>query len=418
MAKEKLSARAVETVTAEKETLLSDGSNLYLRIRPENGGKYIKQWFFIYTNDINKRRKLMLGTYPANTLSDARVWAGKLRGMLDKGIDPAEARQAERTSKIDKAKNTCGSLLNAYVGYLKKLGKQSHEDVAGIFKLHLSDKFKNTPAATVTHSDLMEPIRKLVEADKHRTAAKLRSYLRAAFELALNASDDPNAPSSMLGYKLVANPAAGIKVPKGANVPGERTLSRQELYDYANHLEGLPDSNTRDLLKLQLLLAGQRISQLVRATLEGETIVQRDGKGKRETPRKHVLPLQGKARVLVDARGGLFVRLPAANGLDKQPRAQTDVERASQLVRRISKEMGGKPFRLGDIRRTAETMLAALGFASDLRGQLLSHGLGGVQNRHYDKHDYLPEKLKMLQAWEGFLSQKPSKNVVLIKTGS
>ena len=66
--------------------------------------------------------------------------------------------------------------------------------------------------------------------------------------------------------------------------------------------------------------------------------------------------------------------------------------------------MGGQSFRLGDIRRTVETMLASLGFSSDLRGQLLSHGLGGVQNRHYDKHDYMPEKLKMLQAWEAFIA--------------
>ena len=66
--------------------------------------------------------------------------------------------------------------------------------------------------------------------------------------------------------------------------------------------------------------------------------------------------------------------------------------------------MGGQSFRLGDIRRTAETMLASLGFSLDLRGQLLSHGLGGVQNRHYDKHDYMPEKLKMLKAWEAHIA--------------
>jgi hypothetical protein len=81
--------------------------------------------------------------------------------------------------------------------------------------------------------------------------------------------------------------------------------------------------------------------------------------------------------------------------------------------------MAGEPFRLGDIRRTAEIMLTAMGFGSDLRGQLLSHGLGGVQNQHYNKHDYLAEKLKMLKTWEDFLAQVPIDNVILInsKTG-
>ena len=51
----------------------------------------------------------------------------------------------------------------------------------------------------------------------------------------------------------------------------------------------------------------------------------------------------------------------------------------------------------------------------DLRGQLLSHGLGGVQAVHYDKHSYLPEKtaaLEKLEKWERHLEgQEPAKLV-------
>ena len=38
-----------------------------------------------------------------------------------------------------------------------------------------------------------------------------------------------------------------------------------------------------------------------------------------------------------------------------------------------------KDFTLGDLRRTAETSLARLGVSKDMRAQLLSHGLAGVQ---------------------------------------
>lgn len=51
-----------------------------------------------------------------------------------------------------------------------------------------------------------------------------------------------------------------------------------------------------------------------------------------------------------------------------------------------------EPFQLRDLRRTCETMLAGLGVSSDIRAQLQSHGLGGAQNRHYDRHDCAPEK--------------------------
>lgn len=417
MATHLLTARMVDTAKSEKETFLSDGGNLLLRIRPgADGSKCTKHWFYRYTDSAKRRRKIMLGAYPTHSLNDARRWAKEQTRLLDIGTDPVEAKREAKAVSAEKIRNTCGSLLDAYAAHLKAQGKQSYDDVTNIFKLHVSDAVKGMPASRVTHSDLMLLIRKLVEVKKDRTAAKLRSYLRAAFELALNANDDPNAPSSMIGFKLQTNPAARIKVPKGSNIPGERVLSKQELLDYALHLEALPASDTRDILCLQLLLAGQRVSQLLQATLEGNNIVQRDTKGKRLTARRHIIPLQGKAASLVNARGKLF-DLRSKDNPDK-PSPRLALIRASLAVRKISAKMSGQPFRLGDIRRTAETMLAAMGFGSDLRGQLLSHGLGGVQNRHYDKHDYLPEKMKMLKAWEELLTQTPATNVVFIKSQS
>ena len=52
-----------------------------------------------------------------------------------------------------------------------------------------------------------------------------------------------------------------------------------------------------------------------------------------------------------------------------------------------------------DLRRTAETQMAALGISSDVRAQIQSHGLGGIQARHYDRHDYMLEKRAALQQW-------------------
>jgi len=57
-------------------------------------------------------------------------------------------------------------------------------------------------------------------------------------------------------------------------------------------------------------------------------------------------------------------------------------------------------FELRDLRRTCETMLAAMGVSSGVRAQLQSHGLGGVQSRHYDRHTYTEEKREALQRCE------------------
>ena len=80
-------------------------------------------------------------------------------------------------------------------------------------------------------------------------------------------------------------------------------------------------------------------------------------------------------------------------------------ETVALLVTEIAKEMkkAGElergPFSMRDLRRTAETHMAALGISSDVRAQIQSHGLGGIQARHYDRHDYKPEKRAALEKW-------------------
>jgi hypothetical protein len=49
-------------------------------------------------------------------------------------------------------------------------------------------------------------------------------------------------------------------------------------------------------------------------------------------------------------------------------------------------------FQLKRLRSGVETLLAAKGISREVRGQLQSHGLTGVQARHYDGHDCMREK--------------------------
>lgn len=60
-------------------------------------------------------------------------------------------------------------------------------------------------------------------------------------------------------------------------------------------------------------------------------------------------------------------------------------------------------FQFSDLRRTAETIMASLGIHKDIRAQVQSHGLGGVQDRHYDRHSYMDEKRAAINAWQGYL---------------
>jgi hypothetical protein len=49
-------------------------------------------------------------------------------------------------------------------------------------------------------------------------------------------------------------------------------------------------------------------------------------------------------------------------------------------------------------------MLAGMGISKDIRAQLQSHGLGGVQDRHYDRYEYMDEKRRALEGWDARLT--------------
>ncbi|MDD2179673.1 hypothetical protein OIN59_19715 [Acidovorax sp. D2M1] len=53
---------------------------------------------------------------------------------------------------------------------------------------------------------------------------------------------------------------------------------------------------------------------------------------------------------------------------------------------------------------------------SDIRGRLQSHGIAGVQARHYDEHDYFDEKLESLEKVYTLL-EKPFSDTQRAKSG-
>jgi hypothetical protein len=74
-----------------------------------------------------------------------------------------------------------------------------------------------------------------------------------------------------------------------------------------------------------------------------------------------------------------------------------------------------EPFDLHDVRRACETHLSKLGISSDTRAQLLSHGISGVQAKHYDRNDYIDEKRRAITRWQGMLKSLPTQKIVPIR---
>jgi len=415
------------------------------------------RWYWRYTKPDGTKARIAIGAYTATkaggayTLPGARAEVARLatlylapesrdvRAHLDReaaraAADRETAERAQRaalTAEAAAGQYTLGRLLDAYVAHLRKQAKQSAGDAANMFANHVSTAHPITaalPASVITARDVVAMLRTLTEAGKGRTAAKLRSYLRAAFALGAGALDDPDAPAAFVPFGIQSNPVAATSSLAKYNRTLERALTEPELRAYWAALQAAPDSAARDALLLALLLGGQRPAQMVRATvadvdLQAATLRLRDPKGKRTQPRLHTLPLPDAAvpilaRCIARAEGQKSAWLfSTRGGAPLQPATVTHAAgaiAAALIAKPEAERIVREPFQLRDIRRTCETALARMGVSKDVRAQIQSHGLGGIQARHYDRHDYMPEKATALRAWAKYLETVPAANVAHI----
>jgi len=371
---------------------------------------------FIFETKLNRRTiRRTIGDCRAWTLEAARKEARRLQMLVDQGTDPreleaeekaekarrkAEQKQADREAEAAR-RFTLGALLALYCDHLKKQGKdRSAASARSAFKCHVPADLAETPAREVTRPQVAEIVRRVMEAGKHRQAGVVRAYIHAAFETALTAESDASAPAAFIAFHIGTNPARGIKaIPIK---PGERVLTVAELAAYLGHLD--EDRQVDRLLKLALLAGGQRLEMLMRAKggdydPKDHALLLWDRKGKRTTPRAHLLPLAEAAAALMADQ----IAEPQ-DFLFRSPRGgRIDTGTPGKRVKEIAEAMGGVSFDLRDIRRTCETHLAKIGTTQDIRAQLLSHGISGVQARHYDRHGYEKEKRAALERWEGYL---------------
>lgn len=373
---------------------------------------------FFYQGRLNGReKKLPIGSFGKVTADAARKEAARIQSMMVLGRDPAR----EKAKGQGKA---FGDLMTGYCDLLEQQGKESANSVRKTVTRHIQKahpRLWKKLATAITLEDCVSIVGKIVDAGHANMANKVRTYIRTAYSEAINARGSANVPESMRGLGVRSNPASEMRVVEGANNAKERALSIKEFRAYWRHLRDLPEPK-RSIGMLHVLTGGQRQRQLARVTFEDVdrdslTMTIYDIKGKRKKPRRHVIPLLPKALELIEGiTAGPYVF--SCNGGDS-PVFETyigDIAKDVCAIMKAAKELEGEPFTGGTIRATVETRLAAKPYrvSSDVLAQLLSHGLGGVQQRHYQHHDFFEEKLEALQKLQRLLegTAEPAAEVV------
>jgi hypothetical protein len=333
------------------------------------------------------------------------------------------AEQTAKEAETAKRLRTLGALLTAYADQLDRNGKTSARSVRAELFHHVRDawpKLWAAPLANVTADDLLAIVALPNDHGNKRQAEKVRAYLRAAYAAGMKARHNAAALPALRALRITANPARDLTPIEGANKFRNRALSSAELRNYWKRIRGVPDYA---VLRFHLLTGCQRVEQLTRVKqtdydADTKTVRLLDPKGRRATPREHHVPLiDAAADAMRDMRGGslgphLFTVTAGQSGASYF--SVRDRVRAVAEEMQTAGELPGGLFTPGDLRRTVETRLADTGVSRDVRANLQSHGLGGVQQRHYDRHDYLAQTRAALTTLHGLLTDTGAKVVPIM----
>ena len=390
-------------------------------------------WYYAYTpNGTKATDRYPVGPYGAGqvSLADARqrvqelaatkriAPGGNVRAYLEAQEAERLAREAEvvrqvvvaRQAALNVGRHTLEALMSEYVGHLVRGGKWSGPQVRRALNLHVVQGFPalaQTPAREITGQQITEILRALTEENKGRTAAKVRAYLRAAYALGLRAGTDPTVPRTLVAFQITSNPVANVGALAQFNRARDRALSEMELAIFWRYLRG-QNTVMSDVVQASLLLGGQRLAQLLRAKVtdyRDGVLTLHDTKGRRTQPRVHALPVSPEAKLILDQRAGEAQILGSEWLFTSTGRVPVVENSISHWVRDwVRGQATVAYFSVGDLRRTCETLLASRGVDTDVRAQIQSHGLGGVQNRHYNRHDYMTEKRNVLTTWGAWLA--------------
>jgi integrase len=383
----------------DKPYKLSDGGGLFLLVNTD-GTKY---WRMAYRFD-GVQRLLAFGKYPEITLAAARKKRMEARDKLNAGIDPAEAKRADKAEKAAASANTFEKLARAWhATRLDTWRESTAKDTINRLEKDIFPEIGKLPIASITHQQMIAALRKVEERGAREVAHRLKATCARVFSYA-NQHGIENK-----------NPAADLKDVLKPTVSGHfAAIAPKELPAF---LASLRNNNarlyapTRIAIRLMLLIfvrsSELRTTPWSEINLDtGEWIIpwQRMKRGKLtvnpDTTDHHVcLSRQGieLLRELKAYTGGSPYLFP--NQRDHRKPMSGDAIRMA--LNRMGYE--GKMTTHGFRALAMTTLKESLGYRHEVVDRQLAHAQKDKIASAYDRAQFLEERKKMMQHWADYL---------------
>ena len=380
--KKRLTDRFIESVArpASGRAVYIDENAPGLELRVSVDGR--KAWSIRYRPKGGERKRETYATYPAVKLAAARQRAKDIAAAAAKGIDlpTAEKRYREERRKVERRPQTVGELLDEYVERYCKPNQRKWKLTERMFEAHVTPTIGKVPLGELRRADIVELLDDLQNEKGFRAQVnRVRSAVVAALNWAVERE------------YLDVNPAGAVKKRK-VEASRDRVLTDHELRAIWRAADGLTEPS-RSLVKTWIL-TGQRRDE-VRCMTWREVDLSRAvwtlpaarNKGKRD----HEIPLTPAMVALLDGlrhQGGVVFTKYGAKPYAGQKRLKAILDR----------ESGVMCWTFHDFRRTVSTGMAALHVPQDTIDRVLNHAKGTLAGT-YNRHDYLDQKRKALEAW-------------------
>lgn len=392
---------------------LTDGDGLYLLLFVKGGAH---GWRFDYT--FNGRRKtLSLGTYPETGLKLARDKAEAARRLVATGVDPSDARKADKTARraeqLARDREAAGL---PPVGSFEQIAREWYETRKADWAASYGDKIirrlevdvfpwvGKRPIDSITPPELLEVLRRIEKRGAIETAHRALENCGQVFRYAVAAGRAPSNPARDLKDAL--------RKPVVQHFPAITDPKR--LGQLLRACDGYQGTHVvRAALRLQpmlLLRPGElRQAQWAEFDLDAAMWTVPAARMKRERSGKlhgkpHLVPLPKQAvetlrelHALTGPQGYVF----RGERHHDRPMSDAAINAALRAMGFAQAEVTAHGFRA-----TARTILAErLGVAEAVIEAQLAHSVRDSLGRAYNRTEFIKERKKMLQQWANYLDQ-------------
>jgi integrase len=387
----------------EKAYTLNDGNGLSLLIEP-NGSK---GWRLRY-RFAGKPKMLSLGVYPDVSLSDARAARDEAKRLLAGGINPSEARKAQKREQASKFGNTFEGIAREW--YEKRIDRWSSsyaEEMIETFEKDVFPYIGGRPIAEIKPMELLAVLSRLNDRGATEKLRKVRQRCGEVFRYAI------------ITGRAEYNPAPDLA---SAFAPHKKEhyayLKADELPEFFRVLNTYTGSQIVKLGMRLLILTGLRPGELRQAEwqeIDFDNRLWEVPKERMKMRRPHCVPLSEQAIAILEQlkhMTGQYQFIFPGRIQHSKPMSEMAM---NVLIRRIgySGRVTGHGFR-----HTMSTILHEQGYNTAWIETQLAHVDKNSIRGTYNHAQYLDGRREMLQWYADYMdSLEQGGNVVHGKFG-